>query len=214
MRKNDPDWEDDETAPVCLAQDLSAWTLAQLRECGVDEAFLATARKHYEEETIYGKDGNPTEDFSAYILRRDWASRARNICGYTSVEIDLQLGRKVDTPRYKRPNLKLAAEQEKLAAKAERYVYSLVGTQNPEYTPILLQAGDRKEIPTFKTVKYCNGSDKPVLVAITFDAMENADAVQLTAPCGAMRKTAFTSRPDDPNQRRNRPIIGRQKEEK
>ena len=62
MRKNDPDWEDDETAPVCLAQDLSAWTLARLRECGVDEAFLATARKRYEEETIYGsKDGNPTK---------------------------------------------------------------------------------------------------------------------------------------------------------
>ena len=159
------------------------------------------------------KDDKLMEDFSAYILRRDWASRARNICGYTSLEVDLQLGHAVSAPNHKRPNLKLSAEQEKLAAKAERYVYNPAETKNPEHSPIQLEVDVRKQIPTYRAVKYSNNSDKPMLVTLSFSALENADAVQLTIPCGAMRKTVVTSRPDDAEQRQNRPIIGNQMKE-
>ena len=159
------------------------------------------------------KDDKLMEDFSAYILRRDWASRARNICGYTSLEIDQQLGHKVTVPKSRRPNLKLATEQEKLAVKAERYVYSPAETQNPEYAPISLKVGVRWGIPTYTNVKYCNSSDKPMLVTVTFGTQENEYPAQLTAPCGAMRKPVVTSLPDDPTQRQNRPIIGSQSKE-
>ena len=213
LRKIDPDWTNDETAPVCLAQDLSAWVLARLHECGLSEAFMAEARKDFENEVSYNKDGNLMADFSAYILRRDWASRARNICGYTSLEVDLQLGHAVSAPNHKRPNLKLSAEQEKLAAKAERYVYNPAETKNPEHSPIQLEVDVRKQIPTYRAVKYSNNSDKPMLVTLSFSALENADAVRLTIPCGAMRKTVVTSRPDDAEQRQNRPIIGNQMKE-
>ena len=152
------------------------------------------------------------EDFSAYILRRDWASRARNICGYTSLEIDQQLGHKVTVPKSRRPNLKLTAEQEKLATKVERYVYSPNKTRNPEHSPIPLEVDVRKQIPTYRAVKYSNNSDTPMLVTLSFSALE-ADAVQLTVPCGATRKTVVTSRPDDVEQRQNRPIIGNQMQE-
>lgn len=213
IRRNDPDWEKDETAPVCLAQNLSAWVLARLHECGLSEAFLEDAHKCFAGDVYFDKDGKLVEDFCAYILRRDWASRARNICGYTSLEIDQQLGHKVTVPKSKRPNLKLAAEQKKLAIKVERYVYSPAETQNPEYAPIPLDAGVRWGIPTYTNVKYCNSSDKPMLVTVTFGGQENEYPVQLTAPCGAMRKPLVTSRPDDPTQRQNRPIIGSQKED-
>lgn len=212
IQKNDPDWEKDETAPVCLAQNLSAWVLARLYECGLSEAFLADARKCFEGDVYFDKDGKLMEDFSAYILRRDWASRARNICGYTSLEIDQQLGHKVTVPKSKRPNLKLAAEQEKLATKVERYVYSPAETRNPEHSPIPLEVDMRKQIPTYRAVKYSNNSDTPMLVTLSFSALE-ADAVQLTAPCGATRKTVVTSIPDDVEQRQNRPIIGNQMQE-
>lgn len=212
IQKNDPDWEKDETAPVCLAQNLSAWVLARLYECGLSEAFLADARKCFEGDVYFDKDGKLMEDFSAYILRRDWASRARNICGYTSLEIDQQLGHKVTVPKSRRPNLKLAAEQEKLATKVERYVYSPAETRNPEHSPIPLEVDMRKQIPTYRAVKYSNNSDTPMLVTLSFSALE-ADAVQLTAPCGATRKTVVTSIPDDVEQRQNRPIIGNQMQE-
>ena len=52
----------------------------------------------------------------------------------------------------------------------------------------------------------------PMLVTLSFSALE-ADAVQLTAPCGATRKPVVTSLPDDPTQRQNRPIIGSQSKE-
>ena len=212
IQKNDPDWEKDETAPVCLAQNLSAWVLARLYECGLSEAFLADARKCFEGDVYFDKDGKLMEDFSAYILRRDWASRARNICGYTSLEIDQQLGHKVTVPKSRRPNLKLTAEQEKLATKVERYVYSPNKTRNPEHSPIPLEVDVRKQIPTYRAVKYSNNSDTPMLVTLSFSALE-ADAVQLTVPCGATRKTVVTSRPDDVEQRQNRPIIGNQMQE-
>lgn len=173
IQKNDPDWRKDETAPVCLAQNLSAWVLARLYECGLSEAFLADAHKCFAGDVYFDKDGKLVEDFSAYILRRDWASRARNICGYTSLEIDQQLGHKVTVPKSRRPNLKLATEQEKLAVKAERYVYSPAETQNPEYAPISLKVGVRWGIPTYTNVKYCNSSDKPMLVTVTFGTQEN-----------------------------------------
>lgn len=213
IQKNDPDWRKDETAPVCLAQNLSAWVLARLYECGLSEAFFADAHKCFAGDVYFDKDGKLVEDFSAYILRRDWASRARNICGYTSLEIDQQLGHKVTVPKSRRPNLKLATEQEKLAVKAERYVYSPAETQNPEYAPISLKVGVRWGIPTYTNVKYCNSSDKPMLVTVTFGTQENEYPAQLTAPCGAMRKPVVTSRPDDPTQRQNRPIIGSQSKE-
>ena len=197
---------------MCLAQNLSAWVLARLYECGLSEAFLADARKCFEGDVYFDKDGKLMEDFSAYILRRDWASRARNICGYTSLEIDQQLGHKVTVPKSRRPNLKLTAEQEKLATKVERYVYSPNKTRNPEYSPIPLEVDVRKQIPTYRAVKYSNNSDTPMLVTLSFSALE-ADAVQLTVPCGATRKTVVTSRPDDVEQRQNRPIIGNQMQE-
>ena len=111
-----------------------------------------------------------------------------------------------------RPNLKLTTEQEKLATKVERYVYSPNKTRNPEYSPIPLEVDVRKQIPTYRAVKYSNNSDTPMLVTLSFSALE-ADAVQLTAPCGATRKTVVTSRPDDVEQRQNRPIIGNQMQE-
>ena len=122
------------------------------------------------------------------------------------------MGHKVTVPKSRRPNLKLTAEQEKLATKVERYVYSPNKTRNPEYSPIPLEVDVRKQIPTYRAVKYSNNSDTPMLVILSFSALE-ADAVQLTVPCGATRKTVVTSRPDDVEQRQNRPIIGNQMQE-
>ena len=213
IRKTDPNWENDESVPACLTQDLSPWVLARLRECGLSEAYLAEARKNYEEAIMYDKDGNLVEDFTAYVLRRDWASRARNICGYTSIEIDQQLGHKVIVPKRNRPNLKLTSEQGRLAVKAERYVYAPAVTHNPGYSPIMLEVGSRMEIPTYTAVKYCNSSDKPMLVALTFSAQENADAVKVIAPRNAIQRPVVTSVPDNPTKRQNRPIIGDQTKE-
>lgn len=211
--KTAPDWENDENAPVCKAQDLSAWVYSRLCECGLSEAYMAAARKNYEEDVACAADGQPIEDFTAYILRRDWASRARNICGYTSIEIDQQLGHRVTIPKSKRPNLKTAAEQKKLAGKAERYVYCPKITMNPRYRAVALEVGACEVIPTYGAVGYRNNSDSPMLVTLSFDAQENAEAVRITAPSGGIRKAISTSRRDDADQRQNRPIIGQQTKE-
>lgn len=211
--KTAPDWEHDENASVCRAQDLSAWVYSRLRECGLSETFVTAARKNYEEDVYYDAGGQLGEDFSAYILRRDWASRARNICGYTSLEIDQQLGHKVTAPKSKRPNLKTVAEQKKLAGKAERYVYHTKITMNPRYHAVALKAAVCELIPTYGAINYRNTGNTPILVTLSFGAQENADAVQITAPRGAIRKTISTSRTDDAEQRQNRPIIGEQTKE-
>lgn len=118
-------------------QELSAYVVKLLERAGCTAAFLTEAEQLMYEEPEYDDNGKPIYDLAAYILRRDWCSRACNVCGLQPWEVDYLLGHanksnaKRDFGNPDRVN--------EIARKLERYVCDPEHTTNPAFRPIPIE---------------------------------------------------------------------------
>ena len=121
-------------------------------------------------------------DINSYILRRDFASRAKNICGLTNDEIDALLGHARGKAARERVNYANIDCQIKTAKKLERFVYDPNLSLNPEFQAIPLVANHDFELLPYNAYSFQNTSDQPLWVELDLLAAEPDESITLTIP--------------------------------
>lgn len=144
-------------------------------------------------------------DLSAYVLRRDFASLAKNIMGLSSYEIDMLLGHKNYSRKVAHPDLRNPAELDRIRAAMERYVYSAEISNNPSASPINLKAGADVSVIPYQTIAAVNSDAEPIHVVIDVVAVEPAAMIALTSSHSLANMTARSIKA--PSIRTNRIVI-------
>lgn len=120
-------------------------------------------------------------DLSAYILRRDFASLAKNVMGLSSYEIDMLLGHKNYSRKVANPDLRNPAEQDRIRSAMERYIYSAEMSNNPSVSAVNLQPGADVSLISYQTIAAVNSDTKPIHVVIDVVAIEPAAMIAFMA---------------------------------
>lgn len=164
---------------VCDPRKLSATLREMLMGAGLTAEDFAAAEQAMREKPDYDGFGRPVFDVCAYILRRDWASRARNVCGLTSLEIDILMGHRVSIPKKKREDLRLIESLKGLSKKLERYVHDPKFSQHPGIVPYQLSHSVDLDIIPYDIVRLRNTSDEEVEVKLDIEAVLNAESIEV-----------------------------------
>lgn len=191
------------------SSDLSEFVRAELIRCGCDESYLTEAEQLTETEPDRDSLGHIMHDPHAYILRRDWSTRALFVCGLEKETVDYLLGHKKKTkgmPDYQSPDAQAA-----IAEKLERYVFADEYSLSPEVKPLILnEDGSRSSCELTAGVKLEASSEGQRVIEFTVRAGEAYDIVILDCPAGAEVLDCQTqTHPDRENDRSVRPVIGR-----
>lgn len=194
-------------APLCLGRDLSAKIREILTAAGLSSDDMAAADKTQQQYPDFSDDGKVQYDICAYLLRHDWASRARNICGLTSPEIDYLLGHSSSFSKRMRADLREPEYQADLSQRLERYVHDASISQHPAVSPILLEHGMDIDLPSFQEIQLVNNSDEPIFVDLDFFSAEAVDNIEIICPKSSMLESVKKSK-NTHCYRTNRPTIG------
>lgn len=206
------DFFTDPEMPLIRAQDLSAWILRLLRECGCNDAYLSAAGDDMCAHPDRNADNTPIHDLAAHICRRDRTERWRNICGLTcnpdgDSEIDALLGH--ITPHKRRKyDYRLPDVQAKIAAKLERYVYSVEISKHPAISPIGVIPGNDIDIIPYDRTRIRNDSDIPIVVRYDVTAAEPIDGIVIRTPVNSTYTSPTPRYISNKGERIARPIIG------
>lgn len=154
----------------------AGWVLRNLKECGLTDKMMEAARNLMREET---NSEVFSMDISAYLLRRNCASGWRNICALNGDAIDYLLGHKRRTLTSSQQDYRLPEQQEKLAIRLERIVYSKQFTRHPGYQPYMLEHEmDCKLIP-FDRYSFVNHTNEPIQLTISLTGVMPGDSFSL-----------------------------------
>ena len=169
-------WDEETENLISTGSELSAWIKQRLEE--INAEFIDEASRIEATNPDCDDYGHVLFDVSAYVLRRNTASRWLNYDGLGDDEIDIMLGHK---PKYKEEVLYLTDEthQRSIAEKLERYVYNKEHTGNPAFSPILLTEEVDMEIAPYHVTRLKNASDK--LLDITVDAENTEPGESITS---------------------------------
>ena len=194
--------EGTQITPIMDVSFFSATIKRILLECGCNASFFRAAQVLMDK--LPDKVGDEIcTSVEAYILRRDFASRCKNICGLNNDEIDALLGHKREKgSKRSRVNFANPDAQEEVAAKLERFVYDPLVSRNPEFAPLQLAIDqDFKLIPYNKYV-LVNNTNQPMIVDLALFAQEPDENINLviTGKSSMMNAKCF-SKTFDPYQR-------------
>lgn len=122
-------------------------------------------------------------DISAYILRRDWATRMANCCGMPMDMLDKLLG------HARRDNAKrdyaTPAQQQRIAAIIDRCVLIPQLSQSPAAQPLILPNNTSLVLEENIRHQFITGEDRTVNLDI--QALEPGQDLVITAPRGALQ---------------------------
>ena len=116
---------------------ISAYTRRLLNSCGIKKQILDSTSPLMTDEPDLDSNGKPTIDINAYILRRDWCTRAFAICGMTNYEINYLMGHA--QRESKKQDFTSVDAQRHMATELERYVYSPDFSFNPKFKHIEIE---------------------------------------------------------------------------
>ena len=177
-------------------------------DAGLTAEDFAAAEQAMREKPDYDGFGRPVFDVCAYILRRDWSSRARNVCGLTSLEIDCLLGHRIRIPTKMREDFRLVENLTKLSKKLERYVHDPEHSRHPGIVPHnLSHSVDIDPIP-YDVVRFRNTSEEEVEVKLDIEAVLNAESIEVIVLEGAQQQETIRYIPTH-CVRSTEPIIGK-----
>lgn len=189
------------SAALVLGAALSVWIKRTLTECGFTPKFWAAAEKEMDTEP----DDMFADDVTAYVLRRNAASRWLNTEAWTRDEIDACLGHEIEGSKRQRLDLRLAENMAMLAAKRERHICDDALSRHPAIAPITLRHGrDQKVIP-FERADFINDADEPLLIQFSTEASELGEVISVTGPPGSIRNWSEIHKVFMP---KNRVVIG------
>lgn len=186
--------------PLCDPRKLSARLRTMLMEAGLDAEYLEAAERDAQTESR-------SPDVSAYVIRRDWASRARNVCGLTSMEIDILLGHDVNIPQKYRDDIVHPTKQAELACKLERHIHNAAYSAHPGVKPYQLVHGDNMDIIPWGAMRLANGSDATINVKVDLEAVLSTESITIIAPAESMVRTTRRTIPTH-GVRLDIPVIG------
>ena len=177
----DPDNE----SLLIRSTDLSRWIRKLLIH--YDAGFVKEAERVEQTNPDYDENGKPIYDVSAYVLRRNTASRWLNYDGLTHDEIDIMLGHK---EKNKRPEVYLMdeAHQKEIAVKLERYVYNPEYSKNPAFSPVEVTAGSYIDLEAYSKQRIVNKGDSPLRVHIDVVACCPDEEIEVLTPTDSADK--------------------------
>lgn len=185
---------------------ISALVRELLLLCGITDDFLQVTRDLTDwEPDIVGEE--KVIDVAAYILRRDFGTRACHICGFTMDEVDYLLGHAAKSRRlhdYKTPEKK-----KELAWKLERYVFDPDHSAHPAACTQTIEPGTEKEYAASQALKFRAETRKESEFSVF--CQEPGDLVKLVLPPGVTpeyEKYEWKLCSDSPEARQSRPLIG------
>ena len=193
---------------VCDPRKLSATLRQMLMDAGLTAEYFAAAEQAMREKPDYDGFGRPVFDVCAYILRRDWASRARNICGLTSLEIDCLLGHRIRIPKKMREDFRLVENLTKLSKKLERYVHDPEHSRHPGIVPYKLSHSVDLDLIPYDVVRLHNASSETVEIKLDVEAVLNTEYIEIVAVAGSQLQETIRYIPTHCI-RSSEPIIGK-----
>ena len=164
---------------TCDTRTLSATLRKMLMDAGLTAEDFTAAEQAMREKPDYDGFGRPVYDVCAYILRRDWASRARNICGLASLEIDCLLGHRVKLSKKKREDLRLLENLKVISKKLERYVHDPKYSRNPGIAPYKLAHSIDLDLIPYDLIRLRNTSCETVEVKLDIEAILNSEYIEV-----------------------------------
>ena len=175
----------DDDRVLIRALELSRWIRRLL--LNYDEEFVKKAERIEQTNPDRDDNGRPIYDVSAYVLRRNAASRWLNYDGLTHDEIDIMLGHK---EKDKRPEVYLMdeADQREIAVKLERYVYIPECTRNPACCPIGVTAGSKINLDAYPVQRIVNVGDVPLRVYVDVIACCPDEEIKVQVPSDSSGK--------------------------
>ena len=198
--------------PLMKADALSAWVKDELSKFISDSTLFW--EQVYDLAYLYpdkGTDGNYSCDVTAYVLRRDCASRWRNKCGLTQDEIDYLLGHESATTTVARPDYRLPSEQQLLSAKMERDTLFPSGALNPSLTPISLCADQDNDYIAYEDFSFVNDSGEELYLKINIYAEEAGSTICISRDATITLLNDHKISKHTKGVRENKPAIGSSK---
>ena len=148
-------------------------------------------------------DGKPVLDYTAYILRRDWATRAA-ACSMPQEMLDYMIGHRNKALPEKYYEKYLDNQKMDEASQINnRYIFHPDYALHPMYTPISLDGDsclDIELLPGYNAFRIQNVGNSPLSISIDINSAEPGDALVVKSPRGAIRKNGASSTKclDDP----------------
>ena len=180
-----------EAMPLGTANDseLSAYVKKLLLFVGCDSQVIAT--------NISESAQIDSVDISAYLLRRDWATRMANCCGMPMDMLDKLLGHaRRDNARR---DYTTSAQQQRIAAIIDRCVLLPQLSQNPAVCANFLSPD--ASLVLEENLKYQFYTDVSSIIQLDIQALEPGQALVITAPRGALQIQHVRLIPVKPAQR-------------
>jgi integrase len=174
-------------APLCDDKKTSAWIRDILQRCGCTQTYLEAMRAEEKDRPELDAQGKPVQDIAAYILRRDWTSRARNVCGLTADEVDYLLGHASRQPKLVRSSYMQPEAQSRLSAAMERFVLDRTLSMHPGCHPAEVKHGDDIAIVPYGKFSLSNNGAEPLHLKMDLLAAVGAEAIILCTPSNAVK---------------------------
>lgn len=194
----------------CLqfSRDVSALGRKILDECGCSKAFFQDLVTLMNQEPDYDADGVRMTDPTAYIFRRDFATRCSMVSGMPPAMVDYLLGHKNDANRHK--DYLNSDIRSQMAQMLNRYVFDRTVSPNPKYTPIAAEDVSVQEGSGYTGYSFCNHGSETVELLLVLEAVEPAERLTITAPVDAVEIISKQQRKDRKETRsgEDRRIIG------
>lgn len=194
---------DDPHLPV-RSQELSRFVRKMLELCGCSEDYFENADVLQRIEPDIIDANNKISDVSAYILRRDWATRASNICGITANVVNYLIGHKNDGAQIK--DYLTPEAQRDIAYKLERYVFLPSHSCNPAFVPY--QADSIREHNIEGNCAHVIRADRDAHLTLNLRSLEADDTLTITVPEGRKVSVSRADVSDSVESRAVRPIMG------
>lgn len=185
---------------------LSSYILDTLKCCGCTEDFLEQQRDYLKHYPDYDAQGRRVGDLSAYVLRRDYATRLSFICGVRMDVLDCLMGHKRDD--VKLLDLNSPDLQRDVFQALERFVFLPEFSKNPAFSPVIGEksGGQVQQVVGIELTTEEDGGE----VVLVLQANEPGQHLIIDIPNGVqVNDIQISQREDKPSQRAGRPISGK-----
>ena len=150
-------------------------------------------------------DGEKNKDVTAYLLRRDWATRACNTCGLKPDQVDYLMGHANKSEMKK--DYKTLDSQASMAWALERYVFDPYHSRNPAFNPIILLPGIKKSFKLNQKFLFEAG-DEEIILEITVNCSESGNSPSLITSSDSIINFTRFGIQDNSESRQTRSLIG------
>lgn len=192
-------------AEFASANLISAAGRILLQLCGCSESYWDGLRSLMGAQADLLETGVSLSDITAYALRRDFASRAANICGVNNTELDFALGHKTDHIRQEKRAFFTEDSLLRFCRKLEGYVFLPDHSGNPAYLPVPIP--EDGETVTLTATQANFVVPKGAEFVLRIQTLDAGQSVRIQTSGAEVRSVKQFSAEDLPEERHARPLL-------